>query len=322
MATSNILPFSPNDTGTNLLSDAAYLAASDRSNGNQPGVASSKLNNKALRQSSAIAAGVAQYIANRQATNVTDALTSTQIETALAAATKGRLIRTLSYLRVGGVQMVVIDGAAATATGAGTYTPGLGMSFCIAKVQAGGGAGGGPSLPTAGNVTLGSPGGSGAYGVSVFTAATIGASQPVTVGLGGVKVVAGTGGTGGTSSLGSLLTSAGGIGGGILASQTPPAVAGNSSSVGPTGANWYRSNGTGSAPTFSATAAANGGFGGNGGASVFGGGGAGPAGNGPGIDAPNYGSGGSGAVINNGFGGNTAGGNGGDGIVIIEEYAA
>lgn len=64
MASNNILPFCPTDTGTNLLTQVAYAAASDRTNGNQPGVASSKLNNKAVRQSSFVSSQIAQYISN------------------------------------------------------------------------------------------------------------------------------------------------------------------------------------------------------------------------------------------------------------------
>ncbi|MBO9647349.1 MAG: hypothetical protein J7605_02480 [Variovorax sp.] len=233
----------------------------------------------------------------------------------------GRLLRKLIYTRVAGVQNVSVNGGSNTTTGAGTYVPGASMSFAIAKVQAGGGAGGGPSLPSAGNVTLGSPGGAGAYGESLILAATIGASQVVTVGLGGSKVVGGSGNAGGTSSLGSLLSCAGGIGGGLLANQVPPSVSGNGSNVVATGANLFQIKGTGSTATFSVTAAANGGLGGCGGNSIFGGGGPGAAGNGAGIDAVNFGAGGSGAVINNGFGGSTSGGAGMDGIVIIEEYA-
>lgn len=86
MSANNILPFAPTDTGTNLLSGAAYLAASDRNNGNQPGVASSKLNNKALRQSSLMASAVAQFLADRQTTVIDDAtLTSAQVTALLTA---------------------------------------------------------------------------------------------------------------------------------------------------------------------------------------------------------------------------------------------
>lgn len=64
MPTNEILPFCPTDTGTNLLTQAEYLATSQRTNGNQPGIASAKLVNKAIRQSAFIAAQFAQYISN------------------------------------------------------------------------------------------------------------------------------------------------------------------------------------------------------------------------------------------------------------------
>ncbi len=72
MPTNNILPFCPTDSGTNLLSQADYLAATNRDIGNQPGVASSKLNNKALRQSAFITSQIAQFIADKTGSNVLD----------------------------------------------------------------------------------------------------------------------------------------------------------------------------------------------------------------------------------------------------------
>ena len=72
MATNEILQFAETDTGTNLLTQAEYLADAQRPIGNQPGVARSKLVNKALRQSSLIAAAVAQFVADNQANNVVD----------------------------------------------------------------------------------------------------------------------------------------------------------------------------------------------------------------------------------------------------------
>jgi len=72
MATNNFLPFSPTDTGTNLLTQVEYAAATDRTIGNQPGVASSKLNNKALRQSAFITSQLAQWLSNVIDQNVLD----------------------------------------------------------------------------------------------------------------------------------------------------------------------------------------------------------------------------------------------------------
>lgn len=81
MAANNlILPFAPTDTGTNLDSQSYYLTANDRIKGNQPGIARSSLNNKALKQVSAIVVGLAQYLADRQTTDVADTLTPAQIE--------------------------------------------------------------------------------------------------------------------------------------------------------------------------------------------------------------------------------------------------
>ena len=91
MATNEILQFAETDTGTNLLTQAEYLADSQRPIGNQPGVARSKLVNKALRQASLIAAGIAEYIADNQANNVTDALTPQNIADYLQAAITGAL---------------------------------------------------------------------------------------------------------------------------------------------------------------------------------------------------------------------------------------
>lgn len=72
MATNNFLTFTPTDTGTNLLTQVEYAAAADRTNGNQPGVASSKLMNKATRQSSFITSQLAQYIANKTGLDMLD----------------------------------------------------------------------------------------------------------------------------------------------------------------------------------------------------------------------------------------------------------
>ena len=85
MATNEILQFAETDTGTNLLTQAEYLADSQRPIGNQPGVARSKLVNKALRQASLISAGVAEFLADNQANNITDGLTPQDIATYMEA---------------------------------------------------------------------------------------------------------------------------------------------------------------------------------------------------------------------------------------------
>lgn len=85
-----ILPFSA-DVSANVLSQSAYNSDSQRLTGNQPGIARAQLVNKALRQVSVMAAGFGQFIANRQANNVTDNLTPTQVETYLQAALASRI---------------------------------------------------------------------------------------------------------------------------------------------------------------------------------------------------------------------------------------
>lgn len=64
MATNNFLPFCSTDTGINLLSQADYAASPYLLIGNQPGVASSQLSNKTLRQASAIVSQVAQAVSD------------------------------------------------------------------------------------------------------------------------------------------------------------------------------------------------------------------------------------------------------------------
>lgn len=112
MATNEILPFASTDTGTNLLTQPEYVSDAQRTTGNQPGIARSKLVNKSLRQTSIIAAGLAQFLANKQATNVTDSLTAEQIAAMLVEAIK------TDYLRRDGTNVMTgmlrgVPGAAA-----------------------------------------------------------------------------------------------------------------------------------------------------------------------------------------------------------------
>lgn len=109
-----------------------------------------------------------------------------------------------------GFTSIVIRYFGATAT----YTPTAGMKYCIVELIGGGGAGGGAALiVTPGNVTVGGGGGAGEYARGVFSAATIGVSQAITVGVGGTPSPGLDGGNGGTSSIGALMSAAGGTGG-------------------------------------------------------------------------------------------------------------
>lgn len=73
MADNSILLFGGN--ATNILSQVAYAGSTGRTAGHVPGTASSELENKALKQTSLIAAGLAQFIADNQAVNIVDTLT-------------------------------------------------------------------------------------------------------------------------------------------------------------------------------------------------------------------------------------------------------
>jgi hypothetical protein len=95
----------------------------------------------------------------------------------------------------------------------GTYTPTSGMKYCIVEVVGGGGGGAGAAATGASTITASGGGGGGEYARDVISAATIGASQTVTIGAAGTVGSASTGGTGGTSSLGALITCIGGSGG-------------------------------------------------------------------------------------------------------------
>lgn len=102
-------------------------------------------------------------------------------------------------------------------TSNGTYTPTAGMKYCRVECVGGGGGGGGAagSGAAAATGTAGSGGAGGQYSVGFFSAATIGASQAVTVGAAGTagSNVGGNGGNGGITSLGALISADSGLGG-------------------------------------------------------------------------------------------------------------
>ncbi|WP_431274232.1 hypothetical protein ACQ858_19570 [Variovorax ureilyticus] len=234
----------------------------------------------------------------------------------------GRLLRTLVYTRIAGVQYVSINGGAPTTTGAGIYTPGVGMSFAIVDVQGAGAAGGGASNPASGNISMGAPGGAGSFGRGLFLAAAIGASQAITAGLGGTGVAGANGNGGGSSSFGSLLTCPGGVGGNAL-NNFPAGNLANGNSVlsgAPTGANLLSVQGGVDTSSIIINAGTTAGIlPGPGGRSVYGIGGSG-AFNGVPVAAKTPGSGGGASATTSTFG-PFAGGNGADGQVIILEHS-
>jgi hypothetical protein len=86
MATNEILPFCPTDTGSNLLSQSAYNSTANRTSGSPAGFPERLLINKAMRQSGAISAGVGQFLADHQGANITDALTAANLSAYIEAA--------------------------------------------------------------------------------------------------------------------------------------------------------------------------------------------------------------------------------------------
>lgn len=99
-AVNQILPFASTDTTTNLLTQAEYSSDSQRPIGNQPGTARSKLVNKVLRQTSTISAGLAQFLADMQNTDVTDALTPAQLAAIIDAALDAHFAANLAAAQV------------------------------------------------------------------------------------------------------------------------------------------------------------------------------------------------------------------------------
>lgn len=86
MATNGILLFCETDTGTNLLTQGEYNSDAQRLIGNQGGEARSALFNKTLKQTSAIASGMAQFMSTYQSGDITDTMTPAEIASAFAAA--------------------------------------------------------------------------------------------------------------------------------------------------------------------------------------------------------------------------------------------
>ena len=204
--------------------------------------------------------------------------------------------------------------------GAQTYTPTSGMLYCQIEVCGGGGGSGGVVNSAASQTCISGAGGGGGYARGIFSAATIGASQTVTINAGGTAgTTAGTnGGAGGSVSVGSLISATGGTGGAGQAassvnSQAQPAAGG----VGTGGS--FQTTGGPSANGFAFWSPAMYAPG-SGGSSFFGGGAnATIGGTVPGNAGKSYGGGASGAFSVNGQGAE-AGAAGAAGIVIITEY--
>lgn len=298
MAKNDFKPFATG-SGANVMSQTDWEALPALLAGFQSGKASSAQINKAFRQSSFIAAALAQFIADTNGTDVLDNGNFSDIvlklKSAISTASTGRLLNVRTF------------------TSSGTYTPTAGTKFVVVEVQGGGGGSGGVPATGSSSVAASGAGGSGAYAKAYITSGFSGVS--VTVGAGGAAGTSGggDGGTGGTSSFGSLVVCPGGNGGlstGTVAVSFPTSRGGSSETAAPTGGNIISSKGKGGA----GSTVVNGTVGnlGTGAASPFSAGGTGGDGeNGSGA----------GGWINNVSQPARAGYAGGKGLVVVWEYA-
>lgn len=201
-------------------------------------------------------------------------------------------------------------------TSSGTYTPTAGLLYSILECVGSGGGGGGVSSGGAGRTDGGGGGGSGSYSRIVASAATIGASQAVTInaaGSGGAG--AANGGAGGSTSIGAIVIANGG-GGGLFSSggQGPNGGAGGVAGTGTIAAAGNPGGWGINASIITIVMAA-----GNGASSVWGGGAAATGLNANGANAGPYGSGGAGGFQNNAATTRT-GGNGSNGACLATEF--
>lgn len=205
-------------------------------------------------------------------------------------------------------------------TASGTYTPTTGMKFCLVISTGGGGGGGGADCSDASAQAAGSGGSGAGTCIELFSAATIGASQTVTIGTGGTPGAnTGTnGGNGGNTTFGALHTAGGGLGGtGVVTASDSYSlgVAGGTATGGLLNISGQRSPhaiGTGG---IAYSSAGGGSFWGGGAPRVYSGATPGTRG----IDADVFGAGGSGGAALNATGG-AAGGAGKDGVVLVIEF--
>lgn len=201
-------------------------------------------------------------------------------------------------------------------TASGTYTPTVGMKYCIIEVIGGGGGGGGVS-GALGQTACGAGGGAGGYSRGRYTNVNIGVSQSVTIGASGAGGPAGNnnGSSGGTSSVGALINATGGAGGAGQASSVTLTYSGAGGAGGLGALGSFDVQGAPGLRGSKQAAAAISGAGGN---SAYGGGGAPSFGSSAGAAGGNFGSGGSGASSIAAV--NSAGGAGSNGAVIITEF--
>lgn len=233
-----------------------------------------------------------------------------------------KLLNALQLGQMLGPQLLIPTITSYSTTGTYTWTKPANILFVVVEVVGGGGGGGGaPITSTTGTYSAGGGGAGGGYAKKMIAAASLGATETVVVGAGGLGVAGSTGTFGGSSQFGSHCVATGG---------SPGAPLGAFSTAGIGGATGLGGIGTAGDILASGGAGMNGArnietvsVGGNGGSSIYGGGGTcvpiATTQQAQGSNAQNYGGGGAGSA--NGQGKPAlAGGNGSKGFVIVYEY--
>lgn len=336
MPTNQILPFATG-VGANVDSQASYAANPNTSAGQQPGVASSSFNNKALRQACWMASVLAQFIANTSGSDVLDDANQTTLLAAMAATWPASAAPTVTKLTTtGSTTGYLFTVSTANATIGAVYANN-GNNFTVLATLASGTQlfCSGASAPLSSG-TLTKQSGTGDSTIT-FSAAQAMATYttPANVKYLKVRLVGGGGGGGGSGSSGTgtaggngtitafgsaLLVAKGGNGGSATSGGAIGGAGGTASlGTGPVGAVFAGGNGQGG--SYGGTSG-----GGNGGVTPFGGAGSGPGLSNNGSDAStNSGSGGGGAGATNAGGtqyGGSGGGAGGYVDSIITSVAA
>jgi len=309
----------------NVITQATYAALAARTAGFSSGVAQSAQLNKVWRQSSIMAAVLAQFISDRTGQDVLDDGTTATVLANFklaAAAVNGDVTKTFAVapatLSTHAMQLGQAVGRLLNIrvfTANGTYTPTAGTNSVRVTVVGGGGAGGSTSTTGVGQLSVGGGGGGGGHAISYLTSGFSGVSM--TIGAGGV---AGGVSSGGTTSFGPLLSATGGGQGGNGPAAIPPYVTING--YGGVGSGGNVENGKGSDGTLGVgTSTSSFASGAGGGSVIYGsGGGAQPTSSSAGIAGVVRGSAGGGALAGASTG-VFSGGNGVAGAIIVEEYA-
>lgn len=189
-----------------------------------------------------------------------------------------------------------------------TWTKPAGLKYITAEIVGGGGGGEGGTVYSGAGATAGGGGGGGGYSKKLIAASSLGLTETITIGIGGLGVLAGVAPafTGGATYFGSFISATGGGGG--------SAENGGSGGIGSGGDINIYGGGAGAGVIDSGSSHADSRVGGNGGSSFFGGGGKGQENTKAAQSGGLYGGGGAGCSATQ------AGGNGANGVVVVTEY--